>query len=65
LNILLATILAPRFGPMGMAISVVAAESSVVIGLLFLIRSKGRDVWRPFFARNHGGRELHAAVREL
>ena len=65
LNILLAILLAPRYGAMGMAISVVAAESSVVIGLLFLIRSKGRDVWRPFFARHRDGRELHAAVGEL
>jgi PST family polysaccharide transporter len=38
LNILMAVILAPRFGAMGMAVSVVSADGVVSLGLLALYR---------------------------
>jgi PST family polysaccharide transporter len=46
LNICLAILLVPRFGAMGMAGSIVSAESFVLGGLVVLAWRHGRDLWR-------------------
>lgn len=46
LNVVLALLLAPRFGAEGMAISVVLADSMVSGGLLLLAWREARDLWR-------------------
>lgn len=46
INVLLALVLAPRWGAVGMAVSVVVADSVVTGGLLWLARHKGREIWR-------------------
>jgi len=45
LNVCLAVYLAPRFGSMGMAWSVVAAEGFVTLGMWFVLRRSGREFW--------------------
>ena len=45
LNVSLALVLAPRFGPLGMAVSVVMADLLVTVGLLVLFRLKGGSFW--------------------
>jgi len=45
LNIALAVYLAPHFGSIGMAWSVVAAESFVTLGMWFVLRRSGQQFW--------------------
>ncbi len=49
LNIVLAVPLIGRFGSIGMASAVIAAETTVLAGLCVLAAVYGRDVWRQAF----------------
>lgn len=46
INAVLAVLLVPRYGALGMVGSVVAAESFVLLGLLLLAWWRGREIWR-------------------
>lgn len=45
-NLVLAVILVPRFGALGMAVAAVAAEASVEAGLIWLALRPGEPFWR-------------------
>lgn len=51
LNVILALILVPRWGAVGMAIGVVGVDVLVSAGLLVLYRIRGQSVWRHWEAR--------------
>lgn len=58
LNVTLAVLLVTRYGAMGMAASVIAAECLVLAVLLVLAWKRGRDVWVPTLrGARRGGRE--------
>ena len=46
LNVVLAVLLVPRYGALGMAVAAVLAEASVEAGLLWLAFGSGRAFWR-------------------
>lgn len=46
LNVGLAILLAPWFGPLGMAWTVVAAEAFVTLGMWYVVRRSGHNFWK-------------------
>ena len=55
LNVVLAVLLVPRYGALGMATAAVLAEASVEVGLLWLAFGSGRAFWRRGRAGGQGG----------